>query len=92
MSYYSTDTILKAYYDITLQRKVSRDNDSAEMLDLIFSSVTTDIALAMEFGGIRPQLVSMINSGDNTIASSIASIKVSIQNELNTLFDSVKNP
>jgi len=30
----------------------------------------------------------MINSGDNTIAS----IKVSIQNELNTLFDSVKIP
>jgi len=89
MASVSTDTMLKAYYDTTLQRKVSRDDESAEMLDIIFDSVTTDVALALELGGIRTSIVNMINAASNTNASSIASIKTSMQEQLNTVYDNV---
>ena len=89
MASVSTDTVLKGYYDTTLQRKVARDDESSEMLDIIFNSVTTDVALALELGGIRTSLVNMINAESNTNASSIASIKTSIQEQLNTVYESV---
>ena len=89
MASVSTDTMLKAYYDVTLQGKVSRDDESAEMLDIIFDSVTTDVALALELGGIRSSIVNMINAASNTNASSIASIKTSMQEQLNTIYENV---
>lgn len=81
----------KAYYDVTLQRKVARDNDSSEMLDIIFNSVTTDIALALDLGNIRTKLISMINSASNTISSDIASSKESIQTELDKVYESISS-
>ncbi len=89
MGYVSSDTMLKAYYDTTLQRKVSRDEESAKMLDIIFKSVITDPALSLELGSIRDKLVSMINADTNTNISSIASIKESIQKKLNEIYETV---
>ena len=91
MASVSTDTLIKAYYDITLQRKVARDDDSAEMLDIIFDSVTTDIVLAFEIGGIRDKLSKMINSTSDTITSDIAKYNNSLQDQLNKLYDNVTN-
>lgn len=91
MASVSPDTMTKAYYDVTLQRKVARDDDSSEMLDIIFNSVTTDIALALDLGSIRTKLISMINSTSNTIASDIASSKESIQAELDKVYDGVSS-
>ena len=89
MASVSTDTMLKAYYDTTLQRKVARDDESAAMLDIIFNSLTTDTAMMLELGGIRTSIVNMINAASNTNASSIASIKTSVQEQLNTVYENV---
>ena len=89
MASVSTDTMLKAYYDTTLQRKVARDDESAAMLDIIFNSLTTDTAMMLELGGIRNSIVNMINAASNTNASSIASIKTSVQEQLNTVYENV---
>ena len=50
LGYYSTDTLRAAYYDTTLQGKVLRDNDSAEMLDIIFANRIYDLALIYNWG------------------------------------------
>lgn len=50
-AYHSTDTVRRAYYDITLSGKVVRDKDSNEMLDLIFANRVYDIATIYDWGG-----------------------------------------
>ena len=45
-------TVQPAYYDVTLQRKYARDEESEAMLDLIFGSRVYDIGSTYEFGGV----------------------------------------
>jgi ABC-type glycerol-3-phosphate transport system substrate-binding protein len=54
--------VTPAYYDIQLKYRDSRDDESGEMLDLIFASRTFDVADAYNWGGIREQYVSMDQS------------------------------
>ncbi|MBQ8187518.1 MAG: hypothetical protein IJ037_11710, partial [Clostridia bacterium] len=48
-SYYSTSI---AYYDVMLQGRAMRDQDSCEMLDIIRASRTVDPELAYNFLGV----------------------------------------
>ena len=43
MAYQSSITVRPAYYDVTLKGKVSRDNDSGDMLDIIYANKCFDI-------------------------------------------------
>ena len=54
--------VTPAYYDVQLKYRDSRDDESGEMLDLIFASRTFDVADAYNWGGIREQYVSMSQS------------------------------
>ncbi|MCL2775969.1 MAG: extracellular solute-binding protein [Oscillospiraceae bacterium] len=45
-------TLQPAYYDVTLQRKYARDNESQEMLDIIFNSRIYDIGAVYSFGNV----------------------------------------
>lgn len=52
MAYQSYLTVRPAYYEITLKGKVSRDNESGEMLDIIYSNINLDLTLAMSLSGL----------------------------------------
>jgi len=38
LCYYSTDTVIKAYYDVLLKTKIARDDESEAMLDIMFNN------------------------------------------------------
>ena len=38
----SSDTVIPAYYDVTLKNKLLRDDDSVKMLDIIFGNRKLD--------------------------------------------------
>jgi hypothetical protein len=38
LCYESTDTVIKAYYEVLLKTKISRDNESEKMLDIMFQN------------------------------------------------------
>lgn len=42
LAYYSNEEVLPAYYDLVLGEKLSRDEDSKEMLDIIFDGIVFD--------------------------------------------------
>ena len=48
----SVDTLTKAYYEVTLKGKYSRDEESEEMLDLIFSTRILDVGLIFNWSGM----------------------------------------
>ncbi len=58
----SKERVTPAYYDVQLKYRDSRDDESGEMLDLIFASRTFDVADAYNWGGIRDQYCQMSSS------------------------------
>lgn len=73
----SPETLTEAYYDICLTGKAIRDNESAEMLDIIFNNYTIDYADLLKLSCIS-QLTEAL-SGEREIASTVASAIESAQ-------------
>lgn len=71
----SSDTVRKAYYDTTLQGKVTRDDDSSEMLDLIFDNRVYDLCLLFNWGNWDNYFTSIRTQSSNTFASTYESKK-----------------
>jgi hypothetical protein len=69
MAYYSVDTLTHAYYDITLNDRYIRDEDSGEMLDIIFSTRVYDFGFIFDVGGMGTLIQTMFNSRKNNFAS-----------------------
>ena len=51
MAYHGRRIIVPAYYDITLQRRYTRDEESSAMLDIIFASTVYDLGTVFGIGG-----------------------------------------
>ena len=62
MAYESRYTLMPAYYQVTLKTKVGRDEESEEMLDLIFKNITYDLGGLFRFGGIESGLMNNTTS------------------------------
>ena len=62
-------TLLPAYYDISLKTKFARDNESSEMLDLIFANRLYDIGHIYDWGSMTAFFYDTFHKGTNTIAS-----------------------
>ena len=85
----SVSTITPEYYDTTLQRKHARDDESKEMLDLIFASRTFDVVYAYNWGKVR-NLSNAVVAESNTIASTVTSMKTAAQTELDKYMEGLK--
>lgn len=91
-AYYSRETTIPAYYDLVLTGKLSRDENSKEMLDIIFDNVIYDPGLYF-FGWSGTQtlfhsiktLVVLNKSGD--IASLYKSVEESTNQTINTFLE-----
>ncbi|MBE6658876.1 MAG: hypothetical protein E7604_10615 [Ruminococcaceae bacterium] len=73
MAIQSYITVTPAYYDVAIQRKYSRDEDSIEMLDIALENRVYDMArvYSAEFG-IHEIFQSLATSGSTDFASSYA--------------------
>lgn len=88
MAYLSYKDVVPAYYDVTLMLKNIRDDETAEMLDIIRGARTYLTAYAFGWGaGLRSAVGSKISSGDADIASTIAAQKTTIEAEIKKSMD-----
>ncbi|MCL1794726.1 MAG: hypothetical protein FWG34_12765 [Oscillospiraceae bacterium] len=62
-------TLQPAYYEISLQRKFSRDEESEKMLDIIFASRVYDIGVINDWGGLYRTITDMTMKNNRNIAS-----------------------
>ena len=70
LSHYSAEIFTPAYYDLLLDSKVARDDESSEMLDIIFDNIVFDYG--MVYGGyneISYSLMHILMKKDTAIAS-----------------------
>ena len=72
-SYRGHKTILPEFYEVLLQGKVARDEESKAMLDLIFSSPILDVGIICEFGGYPAVINSKTAAFDTNIVSEFES-------------------
>jgi len=63
MGYYSQKYIMPAYYSVTVTNKLMRDEDSIEMMDIIFGNRQFDLAYLYNWGDINGMFNSMASSG-----------------------------
>jgi len=62
-------TLQPAYYDVVLQRKYVRDDESSEMLDIIFGSRVYDIGGVYSFGNVNVDFYTLVSKYDTNIIS-----------------------
>ena len=51
LAYYSTSTLTPAYYDNALKTRYVRDEESGEMMDIIFATRVYDLGFIYDWGG-----------------------------------------
>ncbi len=66
------------YYEVMLTTKLTRDNESADMLDIIFNSRIYDNGEIYDFGGIGADLINMTMTYNRDMASMYAKKEKSI--------------
>ena len=90
LAYYGRTALLPAYYEINLQTKITRDEDSPKMLDIIFDTGIVDLGYIYNFGGMREMFAQFVNNNSNTFPSAYASLETKILTEIDKLVETFK--
>lgn len=76
--------ILKpAYYDVLLKEKGARDEESVEMLDLIFQHRVYDLGLIYNYGEVVSSYTGLVAKGDANVASMIDKQSAKAEKQIN---------
>ena len=70
--------VTPAYYEVALKSRAAKDDDSEEMLDLIFDNVVYDLGVMYNFGGID-FFGTLMEQNSTNVTSYLQSIEPSIQ-------------
>jgi len=79
--------ITPAYYDVSLIGKFTRDDESREILDLVFSTLVYDISFFYDFGGVGKILDSMVSRKRTNFISEYEKIENRIKTEIEKYVD-----
>ena len=86
-------TVTPAYYDITLEGKQLRDNESSEMLDIILGNRVFDLGLFYQVGGYNEEIMNLFRRNQKDFSSMCEKFeKKAIRNldTINTAFSEVE--
>ena len=84
-------TLLPAYYETTLQRKVSRDNESEGMLDIIFDNRVYDLGIIYDFGSYGWDVIAMTMTNNRNIVSIYERSEARANSEIQKLIENLQN-
>ncbi len=88
----SRSTTIPAYYDVMLNYKLTRDEESSEMLDIIFANRVCDHGDLTWCSYLRDGIFcQMVIKNDHDIASKIESIRAGLQASIDETVDGYKN-
>ena len=71
----SYHTLIPAYYDVQLKTKFARDDESSEMLDLIFAGRKFDLALLYDWAGVTSAFEAAMQRNSPDIVSALEKIQ-----------------
>ena len=79
MAYYSTTTLTPAYYDNALKTRYVRDEESGEMLDIIFATRVYDLGFIFNWGGAGSMVSNMFSGKQTEYASNWQKIEKAVK-------------
>ena len=91
MAYHGRKIIKPAYYDVCLQRKYTRDEESSEMLDIIFSSTVYDLGTVYGIGGFIEALEGELRNHRNGVAALYERNISRIERDIDRLIEAFEN-
>lgn len=86
-AYMGRRDIMPALYDKLLLGKVSRDNESQAMLDIIFNNRVFDTGMIFDFGGLRTTVRNKYHSLQEDFASAFAANSTKVQKNIDELIE-----
>lgn len=87
MAYLSQQYITPAVCDITMEGKITRDDESIEMLNIIYADATFDFNTIYDFASNNALLYDCILGRTDNFASSLAALEDKIRSEVETLIE-----
>ena len=75
-------TLTPAYYDTQLKNKLVRDDESAEMLDIIFANRVYSTPQLYDWGGVVSAITGMLTAKNRNFVSSIEKIENKITKDI----------
>jgi ABC-type glycerol-3-phosphate transport system substrate-binding protein len=91
MAYMGFKYMTPAYYDIALKSKYARDEESAEMLDIIFGGSSADLGYVGNIGNFLESLVSNVVRSNRAFASTIEANLDRINTQIDNLVEVFEN-
>ena len=82
MAILSSESVIPTYYELVLKRKTVRDEESAQMLDIIFSNRIYDLACFYEQIGLMHIFQGAVNAKTNSYSSKYSSAAKKAEKEL----------
>lgn len=89
LSYRGQTELVPALYDTILSGKCARDDDSVEMLNMIFEKPSYDIGMIFDFGGVRTEVRNILHNLEGNFASTFASIDSKVDANIDALIKAV---
>ncbi|PKM62337.1 MAG: hypothetical protein CVU97_05825 [Firmicutes bacterium HGW-Firmicutes-21] len=84
---YSMDILSPAYYDVQLKYRDTRDEESSEMLDIIFATRTFDIGAAFNWGGTLGEYTKMDKNFVSRFDSIMSAAEAALDETLSKIAD-----
>ena len=85
LAYYGKQIVTPAYYDVNLVGQSTRDEESADMLEIIFDNLVFDIGYYYQVGPYNKQLIRMVQARDTNFTSMYDSYKTSAERLLTVI-------
>ncbi len=89
LSYRGQTELVPALYDTILSGKCARDDDSVEMLNMIFEKPSYDIGMIFDFGGVRTEIRNILHTLNGNFSSTFASIDSKVDANIDELIKAV---
>ena len=81
------NTLTPAYYEVNLIGRDVRDDESEEMLDIIFGNIIYDAGEAYNFGQMNTVLATLVQNRSADITSAFEAVKTQINQEIQQIID-----
>jgi len=82
LSYTTQETVMPAFYETSAKGKYTYDEESARMLDLIFSNPRYDLGVIFNWGGMGNIILQLASENSSNFASKYAGVADSAQTAL----------
>ena len=90
MGWFASHCLTEAVIDQSVLIKGVRDEDSFDMFKIIFESKVHDLIYTLDWGGYYGKTCGMVQSGKNKLASTYASIKKSVDKDLEKYIEAIR--